>query len=85
MKILFDENINRRLKELLKEFDVCTLKEMNWLGKKNGELLALADENDFRVFITNDLNIKHQQNLSKFKFNIVVLVSTDNHIDSILP
>lgn len=85
MKILFDENINRRLKELLKDFEVWTLKEMNWLGKKNGELLALAEENGFRVFVTNDLSIKYQQNLARFNFNIVVLVSIDNHFDSFLP
>jgi predicted nuclease of predicted toxin-antitoxin system len=85
MKILFDENINKRLKELLKDFDVWTLKEMNWLGKKNGELLALADENDFRVLITNDSNLRYQQNLTKFNLNIVVLISRDNHFDSFLP
>ncbi len=85
MKILFDENINRRIRELLKEFDVWTLKEMDWLGKKNGELLALAEENDFRVIITNDSNLKYQQNLTKFNLNIVVLISRDNHFDSFLP
>lgn len=41
MKLLLDENLPRKLKSLLPEHKVYTVSEMNWAGKKNGELLSL--------------------------------------------
>jgi hypothetical protein len=35
---------------------------MGWPGKKNGELLDLA-ENEFDALITLDTNLRYQQNL----------------------
>lgn len=48
MKILLDENLPAKVNYSFGDaFEVFTVKEMNWLGKKNGELLSLAAENDF--------------------------------------
>ena len=43
MRILLDENIPTKLKlDFGNEYEVKTVRDMNWLGKKNGELLGLA-------------------------------------------
>lgn len=51
---------------------------MNWLGKKNGELLGLAAFNGFDIFITLDKNLKNQQNLNKVDLKFILLLATDN-------
>lgn len=38
MKLLLDENLPRKLKQDLSEFEVFTVSEKGWSGKKNGEL-----------------------------------------------
>jgi len=35
--------------------------ELGWAGKKNGELIRLAHEAGFQVFVTVDLGIEYQQ------------------------
>lgn len=85
MKILLDENVNKKLKQLLPDFEIHTVREMNWLGKKNGELISLAIGNNFLTIISNDTNMKFQQNLKKFDIYILVIRTKDNNIESILP
>jgi len=46
---------------------------MGWAGYKNGALLKAAEEYGFDVFITGDLSIEHQQNLTGRKLAIVSL------------
>ena len=42
MKILLDENLPKKLKaDFGIEHEVKTVRDMGWLGKKNGELLGL--------------------------------------------
>jgi hypothetical protein len=43
---------------------------------KNGELLKIAEEAGYDVFVTTDTNLKYQQNLSNRRLAIVVLLST---------
>ena len=53
MKILVDESLPTKLAEFFgTEHQVLTVRDMNWLGKKNGELLRLVIENNFEVFVT---------------------------------
>jgi hypothetical protein len=52
---------------------------MGWSGKKNGELLALA-ENEFDALITVDTNLRYQQNLTGRKIAIVLLRATSNRL-----
>jgi hypothetical protein len=42
---------------------------MGWAGTKNGALLRLV-EREFDVFLTNDQNLEHQQNLKQFDLAI---------------
>ena len=51
MKILLDESLPVKLVSQLQGHQVTTVKGAGWSGKKNGELLKLA-ENKFDVFIT---------------------------------
>ena len=53
MKILLDENLPTKLKfDFGEDFEIFTVRDMDWLGKKNGELLGLAVFNDFNIFLT---------------------------------
>jgi predicted nuclease of predicted toxin-antitoxin system len=59
MKILLDENIPTKVRYDFGEgFEGRTVRDMGWLGKKNGELLGLAAFNGFDTFITLDKNLK---------------------------
>lgn len=75
MKILLDENIPKRLKYRIIEsgYEVHSIRDMNWLGLKDGELLKQAVENEFDVFITSDKNIVYQQNIAIIKMAFIVL------------
>lgn len=84
MKILLDENIPAKVNYDFGELnEVHTVKDMNWLGKKNGELLGLAAFNGFDVFITLDKNLKNQQNLDKVELKFIVLLAKNNKPDTI--
>ena len=89
MKILLDENIHLKIKsEFPVEYEVFTAREMNWNGKKNGELLSLCSENKFDIFVTLDKNLHYQQNLSKYDINIILLRVKNNRyvtIRNIIP
>jgi len=84
MKILLDENLPRKLKtDFGPGFEVKTVRDMNWLGKKNGELWGLLVFNGFDFFVTVDRNLKHQQNLDKFSVSIFLLVVPNNRIETL--
>ena len=55
---------------------VSTAYELGWATLKNGELLAAAESNGFEVFVTTDISLAYQQNLSNRKVAIVVLSTT---------
>ncbi len=76
--ILLDENIDHLLKRLFApEFEIVTVREHGWNGKKNGELLRLAEQ-EFDVFITMDKDLEHQQNLNALNLAVVVLRARSN-------
>ncbi len=76
MKILLDENIPTKLRfDFSDAFQIITVKEMGWLGKKNGELLGLLTLNGFGCFVTIDKNLtqinwKRQISKNKIQTNI---------------
>src|SRR3989304_9928446 len=85
MKIVLDENIDQNLKRFLKDYEVYHVRDMKWLGRKNGELLKLAVTNNFDVFISNDAQIKFQQNLTKFDIHLIILKTKGNDLDFVYP
>lgn len=82
MKLLLDECLPKRLKEELKAYEVKTVPEMGWAGKKNGELIQLAAK-QFDVFITADQNITYQQNLRHSEIGIVTLKVVNTRFDTL--
>ena len=53
---------------------------MNWLSKKNGELLRLMIESNFEVFVTADRNLTYQQNTNAHSIIIVILRGVNNRL-----
>ena len=54
MRVLLDEHIPRKLRQLFESsIEVVTVGYLGWKGKKNGELLRIA-ENQFDAIITMD-------------------------------
>ncbi|MEO1214100.1 MAG: DUF5615 family PIN-like protein [Bacteroidota bacterium] len=73
MKILLDECVSRKVKNLLSEFEVYTVDEMGFNGLKNGKLLTQAEKNEFDIVLTIDKNIDSQQNIRKYAVSLVIL------------
>ena len=57
---------------------------MGWAGKRNGELLRLA-EREFDVFLTVDRKLQHQQNLAAFNIAVIVLAARTNAMADLQP
>ena len=86
MKILLDENIPAKVKfDFGTDYEVHTVRDMGWLGKKNGELMGLMTINGFSFFITVDKNLAKQQNLSKYTMKIILLLARNNKHQSLQP
>lgn len=61
MKILLDENLPIKLKTVFSsEHEICTVHEIGWNGKRNGELLGLMTLEGFHGFVTIDKNLRFQ-------------------------
>ncbi len=73
MKILIDENLPIKLKLKLPDYQVFTVRDMQWNSIKNGQLLKLAIEHNFEVFITTDKNLEYQQNIKKMPLTLIVI------------
>ncbi|MEA5619972.1 DUF5615 family PIN-like protein [Cronbergia sp. UHCC 0137] len=85
MRILLDECAPRPLKRQLAEYDIKTVVEMGWSGKKNGELLQLMIQEGFTILLTTDQNLRYQQNLEQVGVAVVVLVAQSNKLADLLP
>ena len=78
MRVLLDENVDRKLKRSFDpEHEVATVRERGWSGKKNGDLLTLA-EAEFDVLFTLDTNMRHQQNLPRYRLAVVLVTAVSN-------
>ena len=59
--------------------------DMGWRGLKDREILDLAENYPFDVFITADKNIQYQQNLQGRSIRLLVLNSNSTRPDFIRP
>jgi hypothetical protein len=74
------------LKKYLSEFhEVHTVRDMHWNGIKNGQLLSLLSQNNFKCWIVVDKNIPYQQNVSNLPCLIIVLNVLRNTLQHLLP
>jgi hypothetical protein len=65
MRLLLNENLPKRLKDDFPNHEVYTVREKEWNGIKNGQLLQLLLENNFDALLTFDKNLAYQQNFPK--------------------
>lgn len=85
MRILIDECLNWRLGRALTGHFFASVAKMGWSGIQNGQLLALAEQNYFDVFLTADRNLSFQQNTAQCRIAIVVLEGTGIQLHETLP
>ena len=85
MRLLLDECVPRPLKGELTDFEVRTVVEMGWAGKKNGELLKLMMQESFTILLTTDQNLRYQQNLQQAGVAVIVMVAPSNRLADLLP
>jgi hypothetical protein len=84
MKLLLDECVPRKLKESFLGHDCRCVAEEGWAGKKNGELLALAEKSGFHVFLTLDRGIEYQQNLKPRNIAVLLIRTKSNRLVDLL-
>ena len=85
MRLLLDENLPKRLKADFPNHEVFTVREKEWNGIKNGDLLQLMHDNNFNALLTFDKNLQHQQNFSKYPIAVFVLTAFNNTYAELSP
>ena len=84
MRILPDESLPRKLALELIGHEVETVQKRGWSGFSNGELLRVASP-AFDVLLTGDRNLQYQQNLGTLPIAVIVLVATNNRLQTLRP
>ncbi|MBE9182060.1 hypothetical protein IQ268_26190 [Oculatella sp. LEGE 06141] len=85
MQIPLDECVPRPLKRELADYEIRTVVEMGWSGKKNGELLQLMNQEGFTILLTTDQNLRYQQNLKQAGVAVIVFVARSNRLSDLVP
>jgi len=85
MKLLLDECLPRRLKNYLPGHECLTVPEAGWAGKKNGELLSLAEKSGFEFFLTLDRGMEYEQDLKGRQITVVLLAAKSSRLADLLP
>lgn len=85
MRVLLDENVDRRIKRFFDaRHEVFTVADKGWTGKKNGELLGLA-QREFDAFVTTDRGIPHQQDIARLDLTVIILEARSTTIEDLTP
>jgi hypothetical protein len=89
VKVLLDENLDRRLRKNLGAHEVFTAGYKGWDGLKNGKLIEAAENAGIEVLATGDQSLCDEQNLSRLRLAIVALSSLEwrilkNHLPQIV-
>lgn len=84
MKQLLDECIPRKFKNNFLSHECRTVSEEGWAGKKNGELLALAEKSGYLAFLTLDRGIEYQQNLKPRGLAVILIRTKSNRLADLL-
>ena len=85
MRVLIDECLNWRLGRALTGHYFSSVAKMGWSGITNGQLLELAEQNSFDVFLTGDRNLNFQQNVTQYQIAVVVLHAPSTQLHHTLP
>jgi predicted nuclease of predicted toxin-antitoxin system len=84
MKILLDECLPLDFRQSFHDHEAHTAQWAGLKGKKNGELLRMAELAGYEVLLTVDQGIPHQQNLADRKLSIILLRSQTSQIEELL-
>ena len=84
MRVLIDECLDWRLCRALTGHYCNSVQKMGWGGIANGALLEKA-ELEFDVFLTGDLNLSFQQDMTRFRIAVVVLHAESTQLRYTLP
>jgi hypothetical protein len=85
MKLLLDECVPRKFRNMLPGHDCRTVPEEGLAGKKNGELLSLAEKSGFEVFLTLDRGLEYEQNLQGRNIAVILIRSKSSRLADLLP
>jgi hypothetical protein len=85
MRVLLDECVPRKLKGSLTGHECHTVPEEGMAGKRNGELLARAEEAGFDVFLSVDRGIEFQQNLQSRNIAVIIVRARSSRLADLLP
>ena len=85
MQILLDECLPKDLRKLLSPHQIDTVREKGWSGISNGELLKLAQQNNYEVFITVDQNLSIQNPNAVHQLIVIVLHAPSNRVADLQP
>ena len=84
MRVLLDECIPRKLKSSLTGHECRTVPEEGLAGKRNGELLSLAERAAFDVFLSVDRGIAFQQSLQSRRIAVLLVRAQSNRLADLL-
>jgi predicted nuclease of predicted toxin-antitoxin system len=85
MRLLLDESVTHDLIPSLEdEHEVLTVRGLNWNGRPDGSILALA-RGQFDAMITTDQKIPYQQHITDADVPIVILAARSNSIVDLEP
>jgi hypothetical protein len=85
MRVLLDECVPRKLKSSLAGHECRTVPEEGLAGKRNGELLALAEGAGFNVFLSVDRGFEFQQNLRSRQIAVLLVRARSSRLADLLP
>ncbi len=85
MRILFDECVPRKLTQSFPGCQCETAPAFGFAGKANGELLKLAEQAGFDVFLTVDRRLPYQQNLGLRRIAMLIICAKSNKLKALLP
>jgi hypothetical protein len=85
MKILLDECLPLDFRLSFPGHEVHTAQWAGLKGKKNGVLLQSAELAGYDVLLTVDQGIPHQQNLAGRNLSFVLVKSSTNRVEDLLP
>ena len=75
----------KKFKSVFIGHQCSTSPEEGFAGKKNGELLSLAERAGFEAFVTLDKGIQHQQNLLGREIAVLLIRARSNRLIDLLP
>ncbi len=67
------------------DHEVFTVKDVDWIGVKNGELLERMKSANFDALITIDKNLGYQQNIKLHGLKVYVLNAINNKLSTLTP